>query len=270
MQNVVLRRPPFCSPCYKHTSAQVQAEDRTGSMSRLRNKDWWLGRTEAQMERKDSARREWDALRGRDQQAPMEARDQSADAPPPSGRTDIQQILDRFYQQQDLIVTAAKAGRHDQALEVATESARSLRSVVAAWEAEARRIADAIGEPLSEDWFDIRTIVAVDTICRLAPIRQDTALLGWLHGQLSSVPELHRWLPQVDRAVTDVVTVQRVLRTVEAQPGVEQSSLPGRLGVKGPHLRELVYTLEQDGQIVRKKSGRTYALSLSEGTSVSP
>jgi len=231
-------------------------------MSKLRNKDWWLGRTEAQEARKDSARKEWDALRGRETEAQTAARDQAPAAPPPSDRSDSQQILDRFYQQQQLIVTAERAGRYDKALELATEAAVSLRSVVAAWESEARQVADAVGRPFSEDWFDIRTIVAVDTICRFAPIRQDTALLEWLHGQLSGVPELTEWLPQVDRALTDVTTVQHVLSTVEAQPGVEQASLPKRLGVEGPHLREIVYTLEQDGQIVRAKSGRTYALSL--------
>ena len=236
--------------------------DGTGSMSRLRNKDWWLGRTEAQKVRKDAARKEWDALRGREPAAQVAARDETPAAPPPSDRPHSGQVLDRFYQQQDLIVTAEEAGRYDQALENATEAAASLRSVVAAWESEARRVADAVGKPFSEDWFDIRSIVAVDTICRLAPIRQDLDLLDWLHGHLSGVPELSGWLPQIDSARADVTTVRHVLSTVEAQPGVEQASLPKRLGVEGPHLRELVYRLEQDGQIVRVKSGRTYALSL--------
>lgn len=257
-------------------------------MAKFRSKDWWLGRTGEQQERKRAARQQWQETRSkRDSRQtetgptdPSPSEDAggwgAAPTPPgspeasPSRETDHQAALDRFYELQGEIEAAKDARDFDGALQRATEAAASLEAFVAAWRAEEVRLAAAVGRELGDDWFRIKSIVAVDAICQLAPARLDDDVLRWLREQLVATPELAPWIPSVDDALADVDAARSLVAEIAQEPGVEQAGLAKKLGLDGQRTRSMLYWMEQDGRVTRQKSGRTYALYLSEPGKVGP
>ena len=252
-------------------------------MAKFRSKDWWLGRTDEQQERKRAARRQWQEARGKQDAREPETRptdpSTSEDAggwdavpatppdaaeAPPSSDTDNQAVLDRFYELQGEIEAAKDALDFNRALQRATEAAASLGAFVAAWRAEEVRLAAAVGRELDDDWFRIKSIVAVDAICQLAPARLDDDVLRWLREQLAATPELAPWIQSVDDALADVDAARSLVTEIAQEPGVEQAGLAKKLGLNGQRARSILYWMEQDGRVSRQKSGRTYALYLSE------
>lgn len=187
----------------------------------------------------------------------MQERQPQYDSPE---RESSRKVLDRFYQLQGDIQKAEEDGDFDAALAKAVESIRELPSFVEAWRVEEAYLAAAQNESLPEDWFRIRSIVSVQVICQLAPARRYYDLLSWLREQLSEVPQLQPWVADAEQAFSDAEVADTLLSEIHNDPGVQQAGLAKKLEVDGQRVRSLIYLMEQDGEVARRKSGRTYAL----------
>lgn len=173
------------------------------------------------------------------------------------GRGRSQQVLDRFYELQTAIEESQRQRHLDRALDLSDESASMLASFVDAWREEERKIH---GGRLPEDWFRIRSIICVETICRLAPARRDHERLERLRQLLQEVPELEPWLEDVSVAFDALAVAEQVAARIEGEPGVRQANLARALEADGTVVRQILYWMEADGQIERRKAGSTYEL----------
>lgn len=166
-------------------------------------------------------------------------------------------VLDRFYELQDRIEKATSARDFDRAMALCDETVGMLPDFVGAWRVEESRI--HAGQ-LTDDWFRISSIVAVETLCRLLPVRRDLDRLRNLRAVVSNTKELIPWVEPVDAAIAAVAVAERVAATVEKDPGIPQAGLANSLGLDGNLFRQLIHWMEADGRIERQKEGRTYAL----------
>jgi DNA polymerase-3 subunit epsilon len=166
-------------------------------------------------------------------------------------------VLDRFYELQDRIEKATSARDFDRAIALCDETVDMLPDFVGAWRVEESRI--HAGQ-LTDDWFRISSIVAVETLCRLLPVRRDLDRLRNLRAVVSNTKELIPWVEPVDAAIAAVAVAERVAATVEKDPGIPQAGLAKSLGLDGNLVRQLLHWMEADGRIERQKEGRTYAL----------
>lgn len=168
-----------------------------------------------------------------------------------------QRVLDRFYKLQGRIEKATRDRDFDTAIALCDEAVGMLPDFVDAWRVEERRIH---AEQLPEDWFRPSSIAAVETLCRLLPVRCDADRLHGLHKVLSGIPELTPWAESVDTAIASVAVTERVMAVVAEDPGVRQAGLAKSLRLDGNLVRQLLYWMEADGRLARRKEGSTYAL----------
>lgn len=180
----------------------------------------------------------------------------------PSSKSWADRTLEAFYTHQQTIEVAKRDGDLDRARQAAVASGEMLADFVAAWRVEKQRTAAVVGEEVGADWFDIRSIVAVETLCQLAPARGDRHVLEWLRVTLAETPQLTPWIADVDQALEDVVAAERVTAVIAEQPGVAQAGLAKQLGLDGHRVRSILYWMERDGRLRREPDGRTYALYL--------
>lgn len=173
-----------------------------------------------------------------------------------SGASELR-VLDRFYELQGRIEKAMRVRDFDTAIALCDEAVGILPDFVDAWRIEERRIH---AERLPEDWFRISSIVAVETLCRLLPVRCDADRLRGLRKVLSGIRELAPWVEPVDAAIASVAVVECVMAVVAKDPGVRQAGLAKSLGLDSNLVRQLLYWMDADGRLARRKEGSTYAL----------
>ncbi len=109
--------------------------------------------------------------------------------------------------------------------------------------------------------FHIRTSHAVHTAPTLMAVMEQPEGLRELRAVLEAIPELRQWLPEAEQAEADLQLVPRIMAVVAAEPGVLQSRLKTKLGLKSaPRLGLLVGWLERGGRIRRIRTDRTHQL----------
>jgi hypothetical protein len=114
---------------------------------------------------------------------------------------------------------------------------------------------------LPTEWFRIKSLPAVELLCRIAPVRQDHSLLDRCESGLRQRPELVPWLAGVATARARLDVASRVFAAVADHPGIKQAGLGRRLGSGGRDVQSILYWAERDGRVVRVRSGSTYTLS---------
>lgn len=109
--------------------------------------------------------------------------------------------------------------------------------------------------------FDVRTSHAVHTASTLMAVMGDRKGIQELREALSTTRELRDWLPAVDDAEADAVSVERILAAVAARPGLSQSELKNCVGSDdGRRLSTLAAWLEKGKRLQRVKQRSTYLL----------
>ena len=108
--------------------------------------------------------------------------------------------------------------------------------------------------------FDFRTSHAVDSARTLMAVMGDREGLQELREALSTVHELHDWLPVAEDAEADAGLVDAIVAAVATQPGLKQSELQSRLSDNCRRLGTLAAWLEKGKRLRRVKQGSTYLL----------
>jgi hypothetical protein len=103
---------------------------------------------------------------------------------------------------------------------------------------------------------------AVEALARYAPIRRDRPRLTRASAALANHTELADLRKQITGALEQVPLVESFLAAVRSEPGIAQSAMAKRLGTDRSLLISIGPDLQRDGQIVRVKSGTTFALFL--------
>jgi len=109
--------------------------------------------------------------------------------------------------------------------------------------------------------FDVRTSHAVHTASTLMAVMGDGEGIQELREALSTTRELRDWLPAVEDAEADAVSVDEIVAAVAAKPGLSQSELKNCVGSDdGRRLSTLAAWLEKGKRLQRVKQRSTYLL----------
>jgi hypothetical protein len=109
--------------------------------------------------------------------------------------------------------------------------------------------------------FDLSASNAVHTAGTLMAVMGDREGIQELRNALNATRELRDWLPIVDDAEADAVSVDQIVAAVAAKPGLRQSELKNCITAKdGRRISTLAAWLEKGKRLQRVKEGSTYLL----------
>jgi hypothetical protein len=126
-----------------------------------------------------------------------------------------------------------------------------------------RQVPDFVRECIAEYGDLDVSIPVVHQGGKILALMGDDEGLQELSTLVESVPELHRFQEEIAQHREDRTLFADILSAVEQNPQCLQTEVKHLIGVDdGRHVATLISWLEKADKIVRKKSGRTYALAL--------